>query len=103
MCRLKQLIEAAVPGSEVKQFGSSALGLELPDGDIDVTVLCEGEEAAFLGEVGLLSRVYDKLKHNRAYSRLDFRRGKVPIINVSSNEFMFDISVNKSDGLKQLL
>ena len=53
--------------------------------------------------MGLLSRVYDKLKHNRAYSRLDFRRGKVPIINVSSNEFMFDISVNKSDGLKQLL
>jgi hypothetical protein len=53
--------------------------------------------------VGVLSRVYDRLKQHPAYSRLDFRRGKVPIINVRSGEFMFDISVNKRDGLKQLL
>lgn len=86
-----------VTSSDVKQFGSSALGFELPDGDIDVTILCEGDDLSVLG------MVYDCLKHHSRYTRLDFRRGKVPIINVCSNDFMFDISVNKKDGLKQLL
>lgn len=53
----------------------------------------------------VLGLVYDCLRHDRSYYKLDFRRGKVPIINVSCREtdFIFDISVNKRDGLKQLL
>ena len=49
--------------------------------------------------------MYDSLKHDPNYHRLDFRRGKVPIINVSriENDFIFDISLDKKDGLKQLL
>ena len=45
------------------------------------------------------------LKHDQNYHRLDFRRGKVPIINVSriENDFIFDISLDKKDGLKQRL
>ena len=80
-------------------FGSSALGLQLPDGDVDVTILVEGEE------MEVLNRVHNKLRNHPEFLRLDFRRGKVPIINVHSRKhnIQFDISVNKRDGLKQLL
>lgn len=80
-------------------FGSSALGLELPDGDIDLTILVERDE------LEVLRIVYDEIRHKKDFIKLDFRRGKVPIINFHSTKYdlQFDISVNKRDGIKQLL
>jgi DNA polymerase sigma len=44
------------------------------------------------------------MRDDSDYIRLDFRRGKVPIINAHSKRYdiQLDISVNKTDGLKQL-
>ena len=44
------------------------------------------------------------MQHDSNYSRLEFRRGKVPIINTHSSKYdlQLDISVNKQDGLKQI-
>ena len=52
----------------------------------------------------MLKKVFDKMKTDPNYIRLDFRRGKVPIINFHSSKYdlQFDISVNKIDGLKQV-
>jgi DNA polymerase sigma len=63
-----------------------------------VTILAEGDE------LGVLSAVYDELRHNSDYVRLDFRRGKVPIINMHNSKYdlPMDISVNKKDGIRQL-
>ena len=52
----------------------------------------------------MLKKVFDKMKNDPNYIRLDFRRGKVPIINFHSSKYdlQFDMSVNKIDGLKQV-
>ena len=64
-----------------------------------MTILVDDAE-----EIDVLSDVYDRLKRDTSYGRLEFRRGKVPIINVHSlaHDFQIDISVNKRDGLRQL-
>lgn len=82
----------------MKQFGSSALGLYLPDGDIDITIVTEREE------LSTLKAVHAKMQKDPNYIRLDFRRGKVPIINTHTSKYdlQLDISVNKQDGLKQI-
>ena len=53
----------------------------------------------------MLKAVNNRLRDEPKFTRLDFRRGKVPIINVFSSRGgqQFDISVNKRDGLRQLL
>lgn len=56
-------------------------------------------------EIDVLNAVYDRLKCDPHFTKLDFRRGKVPIINLHSirHDYLIDISVNKRDGLKQVL
>jgi DNA polymerase sigma len=74
----------------------------LPDGDIDIAVLTNGEYE--------VTEVYNRINkflcsrsNSNIFTNVEYiRKSKVPLIKFNFEEIHFDISVDKSDGIHQI-
>ncbi|EGR32991.1 hypothetical protein IMG5_064460 [Ichthyophthirius multifiliis] len=98
---LTQIIKSVIPDCEVKTFGSFSSKLYLPNSDIDIVIVKEGESNKYL-----YKKVADVvLTCEDIYENISFiTNAKVPLIKFveKSTQTNFDISFNKEDGVKQL-
>lgn len=95
---LKMFFESKLPETELILFGSSRLGVYLPNADIDVTLL-----SASVSETKVLSiMACQLLKQNpRYFDQIEvIASAKVPLVRLILREFRFrvDISFNVLDG-----
>ncbi|GAA5863253.1 hypothetical protein JCM8547_002877 [Rhodosporidiobolus lusitaniae] len=100
----EEIVQRLWPGSKVELFGSTATGIYLPDGDLDVVV---SHPTLFRTDTTHLSALRDVLLSTsfaeQAYAN---HRARVPILTFTTSaefgSFRFDVSLNREDGVKDV-